>query len=258
MEKNIIPEASEKSTSQQPAIDLLKGLGYIYISEDDNKRLRNNNLNTVLFEDILAKKLNEINRYEYKGNSYHFSPATIGQAIKDLNVDLLTGLISTNEKIYDMLIYGKSYEETLVDGSKRSFDFKFIDFEHPENNDFYVTEEFAVKRQNENVYDEDDLNQSNTARPDILLFINGIPIVTIECKNVNETIKQGISQTIRNQKPEYIPQLFKFIQVVMSVKSDDAKYATVGTPDKFWTEWKEEYLDWQNEILKIAACSKLI
>lgn len=247
--ENVIPDASEKSTSQQPILELFKSLGYKYISEDENKRLRDNNLNKVLFEEILAKKLDEINRYEYKGVSYHFSPSTIGQAIKDLNVNLLTGLISTNEKIYDMLTYGKSYEEILFDGSKRSFDFKFIDFDNPTNNDFYVTEEFAVKRQNENVYDKDDLNQSNTARPDIVLFINGIPVVTIECKNVDETIEQGISQTIRNQKPEYIPQLFKFIQIVMSIKMNDAKYATVGTPAKFWTEWKEEELDWQNNIL---------
>ena len=72
----------------------------------------------------------------------------VGQAVKDLNEDLITGLISTNEKIYDMLTLGRSYTERMADGSTRSFDIKYIDFEHPENNDFYVTEEFSVLRMN--------------------------------------------------------------------------------------------------------------
>ena len=62
-----IPVANEMSTSQRPAIEVLKKLGYKYISEEENKNLRNNILTDVIFKDILAKKLNEINSYEYKG-----------------------------------------------------------------------------------------------------------------------------------------------------------------------------------------------
>ena len=105
-----IPVANEMSTSQRPAIEVLQKLGYKYISEEENKKLRNYILTDVIFKDILAKKLNEINCYEYKGEKYKFSASTIGQAIKDLNEDLVTGLISTNEKIYDLLTLGKSYQ----------------------------------------------------------------------------------------------------------------------------------------------------
>ena len=237
--KEKIPISNEMTTSQRPAIEVLQKLGYKYISEEENKNLRNNILTDVIFKDILAKKLNEINSYEYKGEKYKFSASTIGQAIKDLNEDLVTGLISTNEKIYDLLTLGKSYQENMVDGTKRSFDIKYIDFEHPENNDFYVTEEFSVLR----------MNGKDYARPDIVLFVNGIPLAVIECKDASVPIIQAISQNIRNQKPEYIPQLFKFIQIVMAANKNETKYATCGTPDKFWSTWNEQYVEKQNELL---------
>ena len=131
------------------------------------------------------------------------------------------------------------YQENMVDGTKRSFDIKYIDFEHPENNDFYVTEEFSVLR----------MNGKDYARPDIVLFVNGIPLAVIECKDASVPIIQAISQNIRNQKPDYIPQLFKFIQIVMAANKNETKYATCGTPDKFWSTWNEQYVEKQNELL---------
>lgn len=243
-----IPIANEMSTSQRPAIEVLQKLGYKYISEEENKNLRNNILTDVIFKDILAKKLNEINSYEYKGEKYKFSASTIGQAIKDLNEDLVTGLISANEKIYDLLTLGKSYQENMVDGTKRSFDIKYIDFEHPENNGFYVTEEFSVLR----------MNGKDYARPDIVLFVNGIPLAVIECKDASVPIIQAISQNIRNQKPDYIPQLFKFIQIVMAANKNETKYATCGTPDKFWSTWNEQYVERQNELLNKTVIGRQV
>lgn len=243
-----IPVANEMSTSQRPVIEVLQKLGYKYISEEENKKLRNYILTDVIFKDILAKKLNEINSYEYKGEKYKFSASTIGQAIKDLNEDLVTGLISTNEKIYDLLTLGKSYQENMVDGTKRSFDIKYIDFEHPENNDFYVTDEFSVLR----------MNGKDYARPDIVLFVNGIPLAVIECKDASVPIIQAISQNIRNQKPDYIPQLFKFIQIVMAANKNETKYATCGTPDKFWSTWNEQYVERQNELLNKTVIGRQV
>lgn len=247
MEENI-PVSNENTSSQRPAIEVLEKMGYIYISKEENKILRNNILSEVLFKDILIKKLNEINSYEYKGVTYKFSPSTIGQAVKDLNEDLITGLISTNEKIYDMLTLGRSYTERMADGTMRSFDIKYIDFEHPENNDFYVTEEFSVLR----------MNGKDNARPDIVLFVNGIPLGVIECKDSSVPILQGISQNIRNQKNDYIPQLFKYIQIVMSANKNETKYATCGTPAKFWSSWNEQYIDEQNKILENIVVGRQI
>ena len=136
----------------------------------------------------------------------------------------------------------------MVDGTKRSFDIKYIDFEHPENNDFYVTEEFSVLR----------MNGKDYARPDIVLFVNGIPLAVIECKDASVPIIQAISQNIRNQKPDYIPQLFKFIQIVMAANKNETKYATCGTPDKFWSTWNEQYVEKQNELLNKTVIGRQV
>lgn len=232
-----IPNVNEYNISQKPAIELLKNLGYIYISEEDNIKAREST-SQVLLKEILTNKLMEINSYEYKGQVYKFSASTIGQAVKDLDYLLVNGLISANESIYDMLTLGKSYEETMIDGSKRSYDIKFVDFENVLKNNFYVTEEFSVER-----------NNGKESRPDIVLFVNGIPLVVIECKASSISVQQGISQTIRNQKPDYIPQLFKFAQIVLATNKNETKYATCGTPLKFWSIWKEDDSEWQQEIL---------
>ncbi len=235
---NEVLETSEKKVSQEPAIQVLEKLGYIPISESENKSKRTT-LSDVILKDILEQKLSEINKYEYNGREYPFSANNIGQAAKDINIPLISGLISTNEKIYDLLTLGKSYQETMIDTSKKSHDIKYIDFEHPENNAFHVTEEFVVTRPN-----------GRDAKPDIVLFINGIPIAVIECKSTVEPIEQGISQMLRNQKTEYIPQLFKFVQIVMAVNKNEAKYATCGTESKFWSVWNEKDKNWAEEKLK--------
>ena len=125
----------------------------------------------------------------------------------------------------------------MEDGTKRSFTIKFIDWKEVNNNDFYIVEEFSVESE----------DGKNTARPDLVLFINGIPFGVIECKKSSLSIDQGISQMIRNQSKDYIPQLFKFIQIVMATNKNETKYATCSTPKKFWSVWKEEDKRWLDE-----------
>ena len=156
--------------------------------------------------------------------------------MEELDEPLTDGLVRTSEKIYDALLLGKSYPETVGGGKSLSFNLKYIDWEHPENNLFHVTEEFAVESQ----------DKLHNARPDIVLFINGIPFAVIECKAPYISVKQAVEQMIRNQQADYIPQLFKYAQIVMATNKNVVKYATAGTPKKFWSVWKEqdtEFLD---------------
>jgi type I restriction enzyme R subunit len=184
-----------------------------------------------ILKDVLYERLRAINSYKYKGLEYQFSEKNIQQAMQDIDQALTDGLIKTNEKTYDALVLGRSYPEKVsdVDGT-RSFDINFIDWDHPENNVFHVVEEFTVEK-------EDGLG---TIRPDVVLFINGIPMGVIECKKASISIEQGISQMLRNQGQDYAPQLFKFVQIVMSTNKNETQYATVYTPKKFWSVWKED------------------
>lgn len=219
----------EKNASQQPAIDLLRAMGYTYISPEDCAMQRGSGYH-VLLRDILRGQLRRLNRYTYAGAENEFSSANIERAMEDLDEPLTDGLVRTSEKIYDALLLGKSYPETVGDGKMLSFNLKYIDWDHPENNLYHVTEEYAVESQ----------DKQHNARPDIVLFINGIPFAVIECKAPQISVDQAVEQTVRNQQADYIPQLFKFAQIVMATNKNAVKYATAGTPKKFWNVWKEQ------------------
>lgn len=219
----------EVNVSQKPAIALLQSMGYTYISPEDCEKQRGSRYH-VLLKDILRGQLRRLNRYSYAGAENEFSAANIERAMEELDEPLTDGLVRTSEKIYDALLLGKSYPETVGGGKSLSFNLKYIDWEHLENNLFHVTEEFAV----------DSLDKQHNARPDIVLFINGIPFAVIECKAPHIPVEQAVEQMIRNQQANYIPQLFKYAQIVMATNKNTVKYATAGTPKKFWSVWKEQ------------------
>lgn len=229
----------EKNISQQPAIDLLTALGYTYISPADCDKQRGSRYH-VLLRDILRGQLRRLNRYAYAGAENEFSAANIEHAMEDLDEPLTDGLVRTSEKIYDALLLGKSYPETVGDGKMLSFNLRYIDWDNPQNNVFHVTEEFAVDSQ----------DRQHNARPDIVLFINGIPFAVIECKAPHIPVEEAVGQMIRNQQAAYIPHLFKFAQLVVATNKNAVKYATAGTPKKFWSVWKEQDDEWLQTRLK--------
>lgn len=229
----------EDNISKYPAIELLCKLGFEYISPEECARQRGT-LYDVLLKDILRKQLHTINRFEFGGIAYKFTADNVEKAIKDLDEPLTDGLIRTSEKIYDSLMLGKSYIEKLADGNSKSFNLKYIDWEHPENNVYHVTEEFSC----------DSWDKQKNARPDIVLFVNGIPFAVIECKAPTVSEDQAIEQIIRNQGKDYIPQLFKYAQVVVATNKNVVKYATCGTGKKFWSIWREQYTEWQETLIR--------
>ena len=237
----------ERSSSQVPALELLQKIGYEYISPDEATTMRDNLYNPILTT-VLKEQLAKINRYEYKGEYHSFSEGNLDKALSDIDVPLTDGLVNTNEKIYDLLMLGKSYEEFTPDGNRRSFNINYIDWVNPENNVFHVTDEFQVEREDgiEHIF------------PDIVLFINGIPIGVIENKRPAIPLSQAVSQMIRNQKQNYAPHLFKFVQLVMATNRNEASYATCGTPTKFWAVWREEEIDWLSNILNDAIQTREI
>jgi type I restriction enzyme, R subunit len=172
-----------------------------------------------------------VNTIRFKGREYPFSEGNILSAVQVLKDVADDGLVQTNEKVYDLLCLGKSMQQS-IDGDTKSFQLDYIDWKHPENNVYHVTEEFTVERS----------SSKETRRPDLVLFVNGIPLVMIECKrpDMKDPIDQAISQQIRNQQRDQIPRLFFFAQLLLTLSKNEAKYGTVGTPPKFWAVWKEK------------------
>ena len=225
--------------SQKPALTLLKKLGWKYISPEQTEKERGDILSNVILEQVLEEQIQKINAFEYKGKEYKFSQSSIQSAINTLKSVPDEGLIQTNEKIYDLLTLGRSFTET-IQGDQKAFTLKYIDWPNPENNVYHITDEFVVD------------GVKKQCRPDLVLFVNGIPFAVLENKrrDKNQSIDEAISQQIRNQKKDVgIPRLFHFAQLVLAVQPNQVKYAATGTRGKFWAVWKED-----NE----SQCQKLI
>ena len=220
---------NEKHLSQIPALQLLANLGYRYLTPAEALTMRGGRLSNVLLEEVLRDSLKRINRIQHKGDSYLFSEENLQTAIQRLKNVKYDGLLKTNEAVYDLLTLGVALEQS-VEGAVRSFTLNYIDWKNPENNVYHVTAEFSVER----------TRSHETARPDIVLFVNGVPFAVIECKSPKYEVQDAVSQTIRNQRDEYIPTLFTYAQLLIGSNKNHCKYATVGTAAKYWSVWREE------------------
>lgn len=229
---------NEYQDSQNPALQLLQKMRWQYISLEEALQEREGLFTGVLLENILSEQLQRINGFEYKGEPYKFSTGNIQAAINALKNVPDEGLVRTNEKVYDLLTLGKSFTET-IQGDSKGFTLKYIDWDTIENNVFHITEEFEVE------------GLKGKCRPDLVLFVNGIPFVIIENKrrDKNLSLEEAVSQNIRNQRKEGgIPRLFHYAQLLLAVQPNEVKYATTATPSKFWSVWKE---DNENQVHKI-------
>lgn len=222
----------EKYLSQIPALQVLVNLGYQYLTPAEALAARGGKAGNVLLEEILREQLKKLNRIQHKGGSYLFSEENLQSAIQRLKNVKYDGLLKTNEAVYDLLTLGVALEQS-IEGDLKSFTLNYVDWRNPANNVYHVAAEFAVER----------TRSVETCRPDVVLFVNGIPFAVIECKSPKVEVAQAISQTIRNQRDEYIPRLFTYVQTVMAVNKNEARYATTGTPAKFWSKWKEDVAD---------------
>ncbi|TYT74672.1 type I restriction endonuclease subunit R [Desulfobotulus mexicanus] len=225
-------QINEKHLSQIPALQLLISLGFEFLTPAEALQERQNRTSNVLLENILRSQLKEINRIRYKGDEYLFSEENVQSAIQKLKNIKYDGLLKTNETIYDLITLGTAMEQT-IEGDSKSFNINYIDWPKsgsgPGRNRFHVTVEYSVERS----------RSTETARPDIVLFVNGIPFCVIECKAPQIEVEQAVSQSIRNQNDEHIPKLFIYTQMLLALNKNSAMYATTGTAAKFWGIWKE-------------------
>lgn len=232
---------NERPECQNRVIAFLQKMGYEYVSRSEAEQKRGS-LSKVIFTDELIRFLNK-QTYKYKNFELNFSGESIQRAITSLDASLLQGLAMASKEIYNLLTLGISVEENVVIDQDipvhQSFDLSFIDFEHPANNIWQVTEEFSVERPN-----------GQYARPDVVIMVNGIPLAVIECKKSSIDVKEGVLQNVRNMSPDYIPHLFKFAQLVIAMNPNKVVYGTCGTSADYFVEWREDDIEWQENICK--------
>lgn len=237
MNTQYAPKFQEEYSAKLPALALLNNLGWSYLSPEEALATRAGKPDQVVLTHLLREQLAK-RTFTFGGQEYSLSDKAIDNLIAEVNSPALNqGLLTANERLYNHLMYGISVTE-FIDGKKANPTIALIDWHHPTNNSFVFTEEFTVTR----------ANGVESRRPDIVCFVNGIPLVVIEAKRPDgnakkvPTIGEGISQTLRNQRHDEIPRLFVYSQLLLSINGHDGRYGTCGTSAKFWATWREEDL----------------
>lgn len=233
----------EEFSSKIPALTLLTNLGYEFIPPSECEALRGNpfsadkkSTHQVLLMPIMRKFLAK-QTFSFAGNQHKLTDAAIDKVMHELNPAMNLGLKAANEKLYNAMMYGVSVTE-FVDGKKASPTIQLIDWHNIDNNQFHLTEELVVQNS----------EGTGNRRPDIVCFVNGLPLVVIEAKRPDSnkegksTNAEAISQQIRNQGQQEIPHLFAYSQLLLAINGHEGLYATCGTPEKFWAKWKEELI----------------
>ncbi|MCI2880039.1 type I restriction endonuclease subunit R [Staphylococcus hominis] len=210
---------------EQVALEWLQSQGYDYkkgneISVTGLTPERKSDKDVVLHE-RLEKALKKINS--------EIHPRFIEKAIHELTLEKSPNLLENNLTFHENLINGIEIEDYDDEGQSVVEIVKIVDFEHPQNNDFLAVNQFTI------------VNGDYTKRPDIVLFINGLPIVVIELKNsTNETVgvEDGYHQ-LKTYKMR-IPQLFTFNEVLVTSDGINTKAGSLtANYDRFMT-WRSK------------------
>src|SRR5690606_23776029 len=134
------------------------------------------------------------------------------------------GLYEANREVYGLLRYGVKVRPGFGEQTETVW---LIDWKNPHANHFAIAEEVTVAGQ-------------HTKRPDLVLYVNGLALATLELKRSKVAVSEGIRQTIGNQRPEFIRSFFSTVQFVFAGNDvEGLRYGVLDTPEKYWLEWKE-------------------
>lgn len=216
---------------EEPAINQLKVLGWTYVHGSDLAPETSDEreyYSDVVLEKELETAIKNLNPW--------ISDDNLRKVCRSIIKAQFTTLMEANQALWEMLTQYISVEQDLGQG-RRGQTVKIIDFERAENNSFICTNQFKISGPNQNIF------------PDIILFINGLPLVVIECKSpyITNPMESGIDQLRRyanRRQPhedEGAEKLFHYNQMMVSTHRDKARVGTISSQVEHYLEWKDPY-----------------
>src|SRR5664280_1773647 len=224
----------ERNHVEKPFLDQIAGLDWEIIGLDSKQHPGDSYRQTfteVVMLPVLWEQLKVINTW--------LEDDQVEEVVKQLTASFpATGLIQNNRHALQLLLENTSVSENRQTGEK-SPTVRFVDFKHRENNRFIAVCQFKVRI----------LGTEYHIIPDIVLFLNGLPVVVIECKSpkVKEPIPEAIDQLLRyseqrGEKGEGSAPLFYFNQFVITTCRQQAKFGTITThSEKYFYRWADPY-----------------
>jgi type I restriction enzyme R subunit len=184
----------------------------------------------VIYWNLLAEQVVALNENVTEDNVEKF----LSSLRRDLDAE---NLMDGNRAFYRLLDKGKSFSVQLDDGTTETVYVDLIDHENPENNRFHAVNQFSVSRE-------------TTIRPDVNLFVNGIPLVTMELKSrAQDNDWHDAVRDLKNYE-EDVPRLF--VPGLFNVAADtmELRYGSVGAPKEFYEPWNDapEVFEDDNEM----------
>lgn len=182
----------------------------------------------VILEEILRESIKKINPWIEKEQ--------INEVVRRITTPQANSLLEANKEIHDLLLENTSVSENRKTEEK-SPTVMYIDFENPKNNSFIAISQFKVNIP----------GTENHIIPDIVLFVNGLPLVVVECKSpaISDPISEGINQLMRYSNRRGIKEgnekLFWYNLFTISTSNQAAKYGTITSEYEHFVEWKDPY-----------------
>jgi type I restriction enzyme R subunit len=232
-----MPKLTEQILTEQALIDWFKQLGYEYKFGPDISTgglLVERDFKDVLLENRLRNALKRLNP--------DLPEKAIDEAVYKLKKVEHPNLEMVNREIYKMLTEGVKVEVETKERELRGRFVKVFDFENPLNNEFLVVNQFTVQ------------GIEKVRRPDVVVFINGIPVAIFELKNprIEEATIQVAYEQLQDYKKD-IPEIFKYNQILVISDLAEARYGTISSFFEWFKVWrgiekKEEKLEGISEL----------
>ena len=223
---------------EQPALNQLQRNGWSYRDgrelAPDASNIRSSFKEVILLTN-LEKAIKRINNW--------ISEENLKKIIREITVIQTTTLMEANQFLWERLTKYFSVEQDLGKG-RRGQTVKLIDFGNIKNNEFLCINQFKVQGEIQNII------------PDIILFVNGLPLGVIECKSpyITDPMEAGINQLLRYanlrnpENNEGCQKLFHYNQVMISTHRDGARVGTISSPYEYYLEWKDPFPTEKSEL----------
>lgn len=203
----------ERKTQDRVVKLFREALGYNYLG---NWEYRAGNVNVEV--EMLTQNLRA------RGYDDNLITRTLDQLGKAASVGAGHDLYEANRDVYQLLRYGVKVRPGVGEQTETVW---LIGWKDLETNQFAMAEEVSVFGQ-------------HNKRPDVVLYVNGLALVTLELKRSKVAVSEGIRQTIGNQRTEFIRPFFSTVQLVLAGNDvEGLRYGVIDTAEKYWLEWKE-------------------